>query len=83
MPIQLSWFSVGFAALAAALWAWSALVNVPVIVSAHGGISNLELFHKAIKKISRLNFAAASCAFIAALLQAISVSSLWANWAGP
>jgi hypothetical protein len=83
MEIQLSWISVGFAALAAALWAWSALVNVPVIGSAYGGISNLEPFYKALKKIARLNFGAAGCAFISALIQTISISRLWADWAGP
>jgi hypothetical protein len=82
-PIQLSWISVGFAGLAAALWAWSSLVNVPVIGSTYGGIENLEPFHKALKKIARLNFGAGGCAFISALLQAISASRLWADWAGP
>jgi hypothetical protein len=81
--IQVSWIGVGFAALAAALWAWSSLVNVPVIGSAHGAIENLEPFYKGLKKIARLNFAAAGCAFISALLQAISASRLWTDWAGP
>jgi hypothetical protein len=58
-------------------------VNVPVIVSAHGGISNLESFYKALKKIARLNFGAAGCAFVSALIQAISISRLWGEWAGP
>jgi len=81
--IQVSWISVGFALLAAGLWGWSSLVNVPVIGSAYGGIDNLEPFYKALKKIARLNFAAAGCAFISALLQAISASRLWGEWAGP
>jgi hypothetical protein len=81
--IQVSWISVGFALLAAALWGWSALANVPVIGSAYAGIDNLEPFYKALKKIARLNFGAAGCAFISALLQAVSASKLWGEWAGP
>lgn len=73
MGMILSGGSVAFAAAAAALWAWSSLVNLPVIGSTYSTIANLEPFYAALKKVSRLNAAAAACAFISALLQAFSL----------
>ncbi len=66
-----SGLSVLFALLAAALWSWSSLVNVPVIGSSYGAIANLDPFYAALKKIARLNALAAACAFVSAFLQAL------------
>lgn len=68
---------VVFALLAALFWAGSALVNIPVIGSAYGTIANLEPFYAALKRVARLNAAAATCAFISALAQAIAVYTAW------
>ena len=65
-----SGLSVLFALAAAALWAWSSLVNLPVIGSAYGAIANLDPFYAALKKVARLNALAAVCAFLSAALQA-------------
>lgn len=70
-----SWVSVIFAGLAAGLWAWSSLVNLPVIGSAFGAIANLEPFYGAMKKVARLNSGAAGCAFVSAVAQAASSES--------
>jgi hypothetical protein len=70
MIMLLSGLSVQFALLAAALWAWSSLVNLPVIGSAYGAIANLNPFYGALKKVARLNALAAACAFVSAFLQA-------------
>jgi hypothetical protein len=61
-----------FAALAAMLWAWSSLVNLPVIGSAYGAIHNLKPFYAAMKKIALLNASAAAFAFLSALCQAMA-----------
>ena len=50
-----SLISVLLALIAAALWAASAAVNLPVIGSAYGTIANLEPFYAAMKKVARLN----------------------------
>jgi hypothetical protein len=39
-----------FAAVAAALWAWASLVNLPIIGSGYGTIANLERFYDAMKR---------------------------------
>ncbi len=56
--------SVISALLAAALWGISALVNLPVIGSAWGAIANLDPFYAALKRVARLNGAAAAFAFV-------------------
>jgi hypothetical protein len=71
MIMLLSGLSVLFALLAAALWAWSSLVNMPIIGSAYGAIANLDPFYAALKKVARLNAFAAACAFVSAFLQAL------------
>jgi hypothetical protein len=71
----LSGASVLFAAVAAALWAWASLVNLPVIGSAYGTIANLEPFYAAMKKVAKLNACAAACAFLSASSQAIALYS--------
>jgi hypothetical protein len=71
--LMLTWIGVIFALLAAVLWGWSALVNLPVIGSAYGTIANLEPFYAAMKKIARLNGSAAACAFISSVAQAIAM----------
>jgi hypothetical protein len=63
--------SVVFAALAAILWAWSSVINLPVLGSGWGTLVNTEEFYAAMKKIGRLNMTAAACAFISTLCQAI------------
>ena len=68
-----SLISVLLALIAAALWAASAVVNLPVIGSAYGAIANLEPFYAAMKKVARLNAGAASCAFASAVAQAIAL----------
>jgi hypothetical protein len=70
MVTLISGLSVLFALLAAALWAWSSLVNLPVIGSAYGAIANLDPFYAALKKVARLNALAAACAFLSAFFQA-------------
>jgi hypothetical protein len=61
-----------FAALAAIIWAWSSLVNLPVIGSSYGTIHNLKPFYVAMKKIALLNAGAAAFAFVSALGQAMA-----------
>jgi hypothetical protein len=73
MVTILSQLSVLFALLAAAFWAWSSLVNLPVIGSAYGAIANLDPFYAALKKVARLNALAAGSAFFSALFQAIAL----------
>jgi hypothetical protein len=70
MIMLLSGLSVLFALSAAGLWAWSSLVNIPIIGSAYGAIANLDPFYAALKKIARLNAFAAACAFLSTFLQA-------------
>ena len=73
MVTLLSILSVVFAFLAATLWAWSSLVNLPVIGSAYGAIANLDPFYGALRKVARLNALAAGGAFLSALFQAIAL----------
>jgi hypothetical protein len=68
-----SQISVIFALIAAGLWAASATVNLPIIGSAYGEISNLGPFYAAMKKITRLNAGAASCAFVSAAAQTVAL----------
>jgi hypothetical protein len=68
-----SWTSVVFAGLAATLWGWSSLVNLPIIGSAYGGIANFGPFYAGMKRVARLNSGAAACAFISALAQALAL----------
>lgn len=68
-----SWISVLFAGLAAFLWGWSSLVNLPVLVSGWGTLVNTEPFYAAMKKVARLNSGAAACAFISAFAQALAL----------
>jgi hypothetical protein len=65
--------SVLFAAVAAALWIWASILNLPVIGSAYGTIANLEPFYDAMKKVAKLNASAAACAFLSASFQAIAL----------
>ena len=79
----LSIVSVVFALGAAGFWGWSALINVPVIYSGFGtlgtqlpngsNIPGVEPFYAALKLISKLNALAASCAFVSALTQAMTL----------
>jgi hypothetical protein len=61
-----------FAALAAMVWAWSSLVNLPVIGPSYSTIENLKPFYLAMKKIALLNASAAAFAFLSALSQAMA-----------
>jgi hypothetical protein len=63
MVTLVSQLSVLFALLAAVFWAWSSLVNLPVIGSAYGTIANLGPFYAALKKVARLNALAAGMPF--------------------
>ena len=77
--------SVVFALGAAFFWAWSALINVPVIYSGWGtlgtqmpngsNVVGVEPFYAALKLIARLNAFAAGCAFVSAFAQAITLLS--------
>lgn len=69
----LTWVSIGFAGLAATLWAWSATVNLPAVSGTYLGIEGLGDFYQAIKKVSRLNMYAAISAFVSAALQALTI----------
>jgi hypothetical protein len=69
----LTWLIVAFAGLAALLWGWSALVNLPAVAGTYAGVEGLADFYKAVKKVSRLNMGAAACAFISAALQAVAM----------
>jgi hypothetical protein len=75
MTAGVSVIGVIFALLAAALWGWSALVNLPIIGSAYGAIANLDPFYAALKKVARLNGAAAFCAFVSAVAQAVALQA--------
>jgi hypothetical protein len=68
-----SGMSVIFAAVAAILWGWSALVNLPVIGSAYAAIHNLDPFYAALKRVARLNAFAALSAFLSASAQATAL----------
>jgi hypothetical protein len=69
-----AWCGVGFAGLAALLWAGSAAVNIPLIGSGYGAIAGLDEFYAATRKIARLNMFAAISAAISALCQALSLA---------
>jgi hypothetical protein len=73
MSVWASGVSIVFALGAAGLWGWSAFVNLPVIGSAWGAIANLDTFYAALKRVARLNGAAAGCAFVSAIAQAIAL----------
>ncbi|MCK1404903.1 hypothetical protein [Bradyrhizobium sp. 76] len=49
------------------------LVNLPDLSGVIRDIDNLGRFHSAMNKIAKLNAIAASCAFLSALLQAITM----------
>jgi hypothetical protein len=70
---SLTWCSVGFAVLAALLWAGSAAVNIPLIGSGFGTLVGLNEFYAAMRKIARLNMLAAISAAISALCQGLSL----------
>ncbi len=75
--------SIVFALVAAILWGGSAFVYVPVLQSGWGSLVSImqdgsrELgeapFYAALKKIARLNAAAAACACLSAIAQAIAL----------
>ncbi len=62
MSLSFSIVSVVFAGLAAVLWAWSSIVNLPVLGSGWGTLV-----------IGRLSMSAATCAFASATSQAIEM----------
>jgi hypothetical protein len=76
-------FSVLFAIASALLWGWSAWVHLPVLGSGYGSLTSkmrdgtiettAEPFFAAMKKIAKLNAAAALCAMLAAFFQAVSM----------
>lgn len=68
-----SMISVLPALIAAALWAASAAVNLPVRGSAWGALHNLDGFYIAIKRVARLNSGAAFSAFGSAAAQALAL----------
>jgi hypothetical protein len=49
-------------------------VSLPRLSGVIRDIDNLGPFHSAMKKIAKLNAIAATCAFISALLQAITLA---------
>jgi hypothetical protein len=75
--------SVLFALGAAFFWAWSAMVNVPLLKSGYGTLVTVVKdgstvigeapFYEALARISRLNAVAAGCAFLSALTQAVTL----------
>jgi hypothetical protein len=75
--------SIVFAIAAAVLWGCSAFVYVPVLGSAYGAIvsrmkdgstvNGSEPFSAALKKVARLNVAAAACAGLSAIAQAVTL----------
>jgi hypothetical protein len=75
--------SLILALFAAGFWFWSALVNIPSLRSGFGSLvtvmpdgSNVVgvgPFFAAMKKIARLNAAAAGCAFFSAVAQALVI----------
>jgi hypothetical protein len=80
-----SMLSVFFALGAAIFWAWSAVINVPILKSGYGSLvcimkdGSTEIgespFYVALKTVSRLNAAAAACAFVSAVAQAVALLS--------
>jgi hypothetical protein len=73
MVTTLSFASVAFAGLAAFLWAWSSMVNLPVLGSGWGTLVNSDEFYAAMRRIGRLNMSAAASAFVSAFCQAIAM----------
>jgi hypothetical protein len=71
--MRASWISIGFAALAAALWGASALVNIPILQSGYGTLVGTEGFYAALSNIARLNAGAAACALGSAVAQAVAL----------
>lgn len=68
--------SVAAALLAAGLWLWSALVQIPLLSVGWGGVTIADHpFYRAMRKTARLNAAAAICAFVSALAQAYAFNS--------
>jgi hypothetical protein len=75
--------SVLFALGAAFFWAWSAMVNVPILKSGYGTLVTVlkdgstvigeAPFYEALARIARLNAVAAACAFLSALTQAVTL----------
>jgi hypothetical protein len=75
--------SVSFALGAAFFWAWSAMVNVPLLKSGYGTLITVMKdgstvvgeapFYKALARISVLNAVAAGCAFFSAVTQAVTL----------
>jgi hypothetical protein len=75
--------SVFFALAAAIFWAWSAVINVPVLKSGFGSLicimkdGSTEIgeapFYVALTNISRLNAVAAACACLSAATQAVTL----------
>jgi hypothetical protein len=69
-------FSVVFALGAAFFWGWSAKSGFGTLVSVMKDGSTVigeAPFYAALAKISRLNAAAAGCAFLSALTQAVTL----------
>jgi hypothetical protein len=76
-------FSVSFALAAALFWAWSAMVNVPLLESGYDTLVTVMKdgsrvvgeapFYAALARISLLNALAAGCAFLSALTQAVTL----------
>jgi hypothetical protein len=75
MSFWASVIGVVFAAAAALLWGWSALVNIPMIKSAYGALARDKEFYAALSRIGTLNAAAAGCAFVSACAQAVALWS--------
>jgi hypothetical protein len=71
---SLTWCTVGFAGLAAVLWAGSAAVNIPLIGSGWGTLVGLDAFYAAMRKVARLNMFAAISAALSALCQSLSLA---------
>jgi len=75
--------SVFFALGAAFFWALSAVVHVPLLKSGYGTLVTVMKdeslvvgeapFYKALKRISCLNAMAATCAFLSAFTQAVTL----------
>ena len=75
--------SVGFALSAAVLWLLSARVYLPVLGSGWGTlvsrmadgsrVDSADPFYTAMRKVSRLNFAAAACACVSTVAQALAL----------
>jgi hypothetical protein len=69
-----SQISIILSLVAAGLWGWSAVANLPVISGTYTDIDNLGAFYVAMKKVARLNAGAAICTFASAVAQAAALS---------